>query len=321
MANSKATTLTKLVEDEYKNISGLVIFKGDDVAYEAYFNDYDKDSAIHVASVTKSVLSALIGIAIDKGHIKSVEQKVLDFFPQYNTKRGEKTIQEVTIHHLLTMTAPYKYKSEPYTKVYSSDDWTKSVLDLLGGKSGVGEFKYTTIGIQVLSGIIMSVTGKPVLDFAKEYLFEPLEINLLQNIRIRNKDEHFAFLKEDVVSGWVADPKGANTAGWGLTLTTTDMAKIGQLYLNKGLWKNKQILTSKWVEDSTRVHSHWAKLAYGYLWWIVDDSNNTYAALGDGGNVIYVSPKKGMVIAITSQFMPRAKDRIELIEKYIEPNF
>ncbi|MBU5234170.1 hypothetical protein KQI01_03270, partial [Vibrio cholerae] len=79
------------------------------------------------------VISVLIGIAIDKGYIKNIEQKVLEFFPDYTVKRGEKTIQNITIKNLMTMTAPYKYKSEPYTKIYTSDDWVKATLDLLGG--------------------------------------------------------------------------------------------------------------------------------------------------------------------------------------------
>lgn len=96
------------------------------------------------------MIALLTGIAMDKGYIQSVEQKVLKFFPEYTVKRGEKTIYDVTIRHLLTMTAPYKYKSEPWTKVCTSDDWTKAALDLLGGRSGItGEFKYSTLGIQI----------------------------------------------------------------------------------------------------------------------------------------------------------------------------
>jgi CubicO group peptidase (beta-lactamase class C family) len=322
MDNERIIEFGKLVLDQYDNIAGIVILKNNQIAYENYFNGYNQNNNIHVASVTKSVLSALIGIAVDKGAIKSIEQEVLEFFPDYKIKRGEKTIQNITIENLLTMTAPYKYKSEPYTKVYSSDDWTKSVLDLLGGKSEIGDFKYTTVGIQVLSGILQNATNQSVGDFATEYFFDPLGIMTPQNRRIHNKEEHFAFLKDKHISGWVVDPKGVNTAGWGLALTTRDMAKIGQLYLNKGSWYGRQIVSSKWIEDSTREHSRWGELPYGYLWWILDDEvEKCYAALGDGGNVIYVVPEKNIVVAIASQFMPRAKDRIELIRKHITPLF
>lgn len=312
--------LIELIENEYSNVTGIVVVENNEIAYENYFQKYNQKDTVHIASVTKSILSILIGIAIDKGFIKNIEQNVLSFFPNYKVKRGEKTIQKLTLRHLLTMTAPYKFKYEPYTKVYSSEDWTKATLDLLGGKTISGDFKYTTIGTQILSGVIIAATGKSVLDFATKNLFRPLGIKEPKNQRIHNKEEHFSFLKDEYVTGWVIDPKGVNTAGWGLTLTTRDISKIGLLYLNKGIWNKAQIVSSIWVEDSTKKHSQWGKLSYGYMWWIIsEDKNNSFAAIGDGGNIIYVSPKDKIVISITSQFKPRAKDRIDLIEKKILP--
>ena len=312
--------LIELIQKDYDNIAGIVIHQNNEIAYENYFHGYQENDTIHIASVTKSVLSILVGIAIDKGFIKSLDQNVLDFFSDYVIKKREKTIQKVTVRHVVTMTAPYKFKSEPYTKVYSSEDWTKSVLDLLGGKTFSGDFKYTTIGLQILSGILIQATGKPVLEFATENLFSPLGIKAPNNFRIHNKEEHFAFLKNKYVNGWVTDPKGANTSGWGLTLTTRDIAKIGQLYLNKGKWNNQRILSSKWVEESTRKHSRWNDLAYGYLWWIIgSEENKCFAAIGDGGNIIYVDTESKLIVAIASQFKPRAKDRIDLIKKHILP--
>ncbi|WP_421919775.1 serine hydrolase domain-containing protein [Marinifilum sp.] len=320
MTKTLPNDLISLVENEYHNIAGIVVQDDKETIYESYFQGYDVKDKIHIASVTKSIISILIGIAIDKGLILGVEQFVLDFYPDYKTKRGEKTIQKITIWHLLTMTAPYKYKYEPYTKVYSSDNWTKSVLDLLGGKTLSGDFKYTTIGLQVLSGVIEKASGKTVIDFATEYLFEPLDINPPKNIKIDSRDEHTSFLKDKFVSGWVIDPKGTNTAGWGLTLTTKDLAKVGQLYLNKGKWDNIQIISQEWIEKSTMVHSKWGDLTYGYLWWIMNDlDSNCFAAIGDGGNIIYVDSTRKIVVSITSRFLPRAKDRIEFIRKHIIP--
>jgi len=320
--NKSITDFESLIKRDYGNISGIVVMQGGEMVYEGYFDGYTADDTIHIASVTKSIISALIGIAIDKGYIESVDQKVLDFFPDYTVKRGEKTIMNVTIKNILTMTAPYKYKSEPYAKVYTSDDWTKAALDLLGGKSLLGGFKYSTIGIQILSGILTNATCQPVLDFAKENLFEPLGIKAPHNENVHCKEEYFAFLKDRYVRGWVVDSKGTNTAGWGLTLTPRDMAKIGQLYLNGGSWNGKQLLSSKWIEESTKENSRWGELSYGYLWWIVDNKeHSSYVALGDGGNAIFVNTKKKIVISIASRFMPRAQNRIELIEKHIVPLF
>lgn len=103
------------------NIAGMVVQKNSKTAYEGYFNGYTAERPLHVFSVTKSVVNALIGVAMDKGYIQSIDQKVLEFFPDYTVKRGEKTIQHVTIRDILTMTAPYKYKSAPYTKYFTSE--------------------------------------------------------------------------------------------------------------------------------------------------------------------------------------------------------
>ena len=312
----------KIINSSYNNTAGIVVLKNGSTLYENYFNHYTATDSIHIASVTKSIVSALVGIAIEKGYIKSIDQNVLDFFPDYTILPGEKTIQSITMKHMLTMTAPYKYKVEPYEKFFASDHWANAALDLLGGKGQVGQFMYSAIvGIHILSGILVKATGQSVFDFATKYLFAPLDIHVERNVVLHTKEEQLAFFEGTNVSGWVADPQGVNPAGWGLTLTPMDMAKIGQLYLDGGVWSDKQIVPSWWIDESTNEHSRWDSLSYGYLWWIIDDKEKIYAALGDGGNVIYVNSKKNLVIAIASLFMPRAKDRIKLIKEYIEPMF
>lgn len=322
--NRKITELENTTTRDYGNIAGMTVMKDSKLLYENYFNGCTADNRIHVYSVTKSIISLLIGIAMDKGYIKSVEQKVLEFFPDYTIKRGEKTIQNVTLENMLTMTAPYKYKFAPYTKYFTSPDWVKSALDLLGGRGQIGEFRYAPlIGPDILSGILVKATGQSVLDFARENLFEPLGITVEDNVTFKGKDDQMAFIKATNISGWVADPKGINTAGWGLTLSPVDMAKIGQLCLNRGEWNGKQLVSAEWIDEITREHVRWEKmnLPYGYLWWVNNDSERGYAAMGDGGNIIYVNVERNLVVAIASKFIPRPKDRIELIKKYIEPAF
>ena len=314
------TELIHQIEKEYSNTTGLVIQKNGKLIYEKYFDGYKETDTIHIFSVTKSITSILIGMAIDQGYIKSVEQKVLEFFPEYTIKRGEKTIQKITLKNLLTMTAPYKYKSEPYTKVYGSEDWTKAALDLLGGKGTIGDFKYSTVGAQILSGVLQNATGKSVLNFAAENLFTPLGIDVPAPTTFADKEEHLAFFKDKQVSGWVTDPQGLPTTGWGLTLCPRDMAKIGQLCINQGNWNGKQLVSASWLQESTKEHTRWNEFPYGYLWWRLDsDGSGTFAALGDSGNTIYINPKEQVVIAIACHFKPRAKTRIDLINQYILP--
>ena len=316
------TKLIHEIETAYSNAAGIVIQKNGTILYEKYFQGHKDSDPIHVFSVTKSITSILIGMAMDQGYLQSVEQKVLDFFPNYVTKRGEKTIQNITLKHLLTMTAPYKYKSEPYTKVYGSEDWTKAALDLLGGKGNLGDFKYSTIGAQILSGILQNATGMNVLEYASQNFFTPLGIPSPKPTEVIDKEAHIAFLKDKNVSGWIVDPTGLPAAGWGLTLCPRDMIKIGQLYLNQGVWEDKQLVSSSWVRESTGAHSSWNELLYGYLWWkLTPEENGPYGAFGDSGNVIYIHPQKQLVIAIASHFKPRARLVTALIDNYILPLF
>lgn len=314
--------LERKISSEYRNTTGMVILKDGIVSYEKYFKGCTADNRIHVYSVTKSVVSVLIGIALDKGHIKTIEEKVLNFFPEYKVRKRETTIQNITLRDMLTMTAPYRYRFfAPYVKYFTSSDGVKFSLDLLGGHGKIGAFRYAPlIGPDILSGILVKATGQSVLDFAIENLFTPLGIKVENSLSFQNKEEQMAFNQSTDISGWVVDSVGIHTAGWGLTLTPMDMAKIGQLYLNGGIWDDKQIISSKWIKDSTMEHSRWKKrnLSYGYLWWVNEDG---YAAMGDGGNIIYVNTKKKLVISIAALFVPKAGDRIELIKKYVEPIF
>ena len=307
----------ELLSKEYLNISGLAIAKDGKIAYEYFARDSEKDAKIHVASVTKSVFSILVGIALEKQYIKSIHEKIISYFPDLKISNRNKTLSQLEIKHLLTMTAPYKFRSEPYSKVFSTQNWGWTALQLLGGIKPIGEFHYTTIGIQVLSSILEQTTQMNINAFATKYLFTPLRIIPPETLPIDSRETYFKFIKNHYSNGWAADPQGTNTSGWGLMLSVHDLLKIGQLYLQNGQWEGKSIVSSQWVEESTTTHSFWENKPYGYLWWILDDE--TFAAIGDGGNIIYVNRSKNLVIGIVSHFVPRFKDRIDFIENHLIP--
>jgi len=312
-----------IIRDQFGNVAGMVVQRDGKTLYEGYFNGYSAENAAHLFSVTKSVFSLLIGIAVDQGKVDRIDQKVLEFFPDYRIPAGEKTIQNITIKHLLTMTAPYKYETEPYERFFTSTNPIQDALDLLGGDKPIGQFHYSAIGgTHLLSGILTQATGRSALDYAAEYLFAPLGISVPQNITLQSAEEHAIVMNDRNTRGWVADPQGRNFASWGLFLTPREMARLGQLCLQGGVWNGERIVSEDWIAQSTREQSRCAQfgnLAYGYLWWVLD--KDRYAALGDGGNVIYVNSRNKMVIAIASLFVPDAKDRIEWIQTQIEPLF
>ena len=277
-------------------------------------------------SATKSVISLLVGIAIDKGQIGSVDDKVLDYFPDYKVKRGEKTIYDVTIEHLLTMRAPYKCKGDPWSKVCASENWTYASLDFLGGRKGLtDEFKYQTVCLHILSGILYKATNMKTVDYANKYLFEPLGIRPHTIYTAKTAEEHkrFTIEKTPKENVWFCDTEGLGTPGYGLCLSAEDMAKIGLLCLNNGVFDDKRIISSDWIEKMTRPRTienqNWQGMEYGYLWWILNREKNIYAALGNSGNVIYINPEKSIVIAVSSYFKPTVMDRADFIRKYLEP--
>lgn len=320
MNQEKQRALDAKIKEECANSVGVIISRNGEVCYEAYFNHCNKDSTLHIYSVTKSIVSILVGIALDQGWIQSMDQKILEFFPEFEAKQDD-VIQQITLRDLMTMQVPYCFEEEPYEAYFTSDDWVRFALERIGGTGGIGTFRYAAIvGPDILTGILVRVTGKPVLTFAQEQLFTPLGIDVKQPIVFQSEKEQMAFNTATDISGWVMAPNGVQSAGWGLTLNARDMVKLGELYQNEGVWHGQRIVSSNWVKESTCEQSRWKELnlPYGYLWWLTKDG---YAAMGDGGNVIYVNPKKQLVVSMLSLYQSEAVDRIDWIEANIEPLF
>jgi CubicO group peptidase (beta-lactamase class C family) len=308
------------------NICQIYVIKDGETVYDDCWHGFKTEDAMNVNSVTKGVMALLAGIALDRGCIKSVDQKVMDFFPDYTVKRGEKTIYDVTIKHLLTMTAPYKGKSEPWKKVCTSQDFTIAILDYLGGRSGItGEFRYATLGIQILAGIIERATGEKCIDFANSNLFEPLVLPKRIPHGDSSKEDQFDFFmnKNPRKYEWYSDPQGSVTAGWGLCMSAKDMAVIGALVSNYGQYDGTRIISEEYLSDMIAPHlklgERFGYMNYGYLWYKPYDDKDVYAAIGDSGNIIYVNMEKKISVGITGTFKPRIFDRVDFIEKKVLP--
>ena len=322
----KPEELYPYIEKNQPNICQISVLQNGQEVWSGEWNGYRKTDCTHIMSATKSVVSLLIGIAIDKGLIGSADDKVLSYFPDYRVKRGEKTIYDVTIRHLLTMRAPYKGSGDPWTKVSSSPDWAAASLDFLGGRAGVtGEFSYRTVCLHILSGILSRATGMNTVDFANRYLFAPLGIAEHKNYFAESAEEHkhFTIDKAPRQNVWFADPQGIATPGYGLCMSASDMARLGQLCLQNGAWNGEQIVSTKWIAEMLAPRavndSTFRGMHYGYLWWIVHPERNIYAAIGDSGNVIYVDPGRNMVVAVSSYFKPMVLDRVDFIETILLP--
>ena len=315
----KFSDLERLLITQYKTVDGIVVVRNGYLVFERYNNGYGPQEPHNVASVTKSFISALIGIAIDAGYIESIDQKVLEFFPEYVPDGNDVQKQAITIRHLLTMTAPFAWRTkvmgyEPLDRLRRQHDWVVFILDLLGRNGQPGEFQYSSVGVHLLSAIITRITGTCAREFANEHLFRSIGIKEIPN------NEMNSFMLDDVfgkdVKGWISDPGGNTIGGWGMTITPRDMVRFGFLYLNHGSWENEQVISKSWVDESTAPNAN----DYGYLWWLKEKDNVfTYSAAGYGGNHIYCVPGKDLVVAVTSKLAAKSRDRWLLMDKYILP--
>ncbi|HEY5672029.1 MAG TPA: serine hydrolase [Anaerolineales bacterium] len=237
-----------------------------------------------IHSCTKSIVSILIGIAIEQGYIEGVQQPILSFFPGKTVANLDARKEAMTLEHVLSMATglncrdSYLYRWQGLNQMRESDDWVQFMLDLPMVDDPGTRFEYCNGASYLLSAIIKETTGVSALEFAQEHLFGPLGIS-------------------DVV--WPYSPQEVNI-GWGeIRMLPLDMAKIGILYLNGGRWEGKHIVSTTWVEESTREHiSATLEDGYGYQWWV--DDSGIFMALGYAGQFIFVIPDKEMVVVFTS---------------------
>ena len=248
MIDKKLTSsLHTIIQNEYGNTEGIVILEDGNLAFEEYFGNSNCNSKIHIASVTKSILSALIGIAIENGYIKSEEETVMGYFPEYTSISPNNVREKITIRNLLTMTAPYSFSdwNEPLEALCTSHDWIEFALQEMGQNGKIGVFKYSTAGAHLLSAILTRVSGKSAREFANEFLFTQIGIDKIKEYPMSSYGYDDLFGEK--VRGWVHDPNNITTGGWGLTLTVREMARFGQLYLDNGFWNGKQIIPQDWI--------------------------------------------------------------------------
>jgi len=274
--------------------SAFIVIQNDAILYENYFNGYRRDSLTTIFSVTKSFCSALIGIAIDEGLIKSVDDPVIKYVPELKG-RG---LDELTIRHLLNMSSGIKYQEgwfpwvdEP--KSYYEPDLRRLTLSVVWDGEPVGKYFHYNNYHPPLEGIILErVTGKTVSAYLEEKIWKPLGMEYPASFSLDSETDGFEKLEG------------------GLNARAIDLAKFGRLYLNRGNWNGKQIISEKWVLESTspdpndrRIWKSYPEFQakngyYKYHWWgrTKPEGSYDFLAIGNLGEYIYVCPKKNLII-------------------------
>ena len=267
-------------------INSEVIVKDGVIIDEYYKEGYDQNSVFTLQSTSKSITSALVGIAIDKGFIEGVDIPISTYFPQIS-EYGSEYKNQITIRHLLTHTTGLDASDTAnWDEWLVSSNWVDYVLDRQAVSRPGTVFNYFTGNTHLLSAIIEKATGKTAYDFGKEYLFDKLNMDSVQ---------------------CTTDPQGISDGGNGFALDPYDMAKFGQLYLNNGVWEGEQIISSEWIEQSTTLQFDRSSGSadYGYQWWVRtfgEQNYPAYFAQGHAGQYIFVVPDLELVVVFTSNY-------------------
>jgi len=273
-------------------IHSLTIVRNGVLVLDAYFWPF-QDKLLHdTASVTKSVTSTLVGVAIGQHKLDGVTEAVTSLLGAPTTARPDARKKRLTVEHLLTMSSGLDCHQEQgeitLTQMRASPDWTGFMLDLPLVAEPGSVYEYCSGGMHLLSAILTQATGMSALDFARRELFAPLGIE---------------------AAAWPSDAQG-HSHGWGdLHLQPRDMAKLGYLWLRGGRWEQRQLVPADWMRAAVEVHSHPGPgpgTGYGYGLWIHPDRNPPiFEALGRGGQRISVVPAKDLVVVFTGgEFEP-----------------
>lgn len=264
-----------------------------------YFNDwwhpYYQDSTLHtMQSVTKSVTSVVVGIAVGRGEFPDLDTPVLEFFEQGSVANVDERKERMTIRHLLTMSTgfdwnedvPYIDPENTWSALQEASDWVQFTIDRPMQREPGEAFKYNSGATLILGHLFNLATGRDLEEYAVEHLFGPLGI-----------DEYF----------WKRTPYGRADAQEGLYVSSRDIAKIAYLMLRQGRWENDQVLSEDWVKDSTDASipvTEDRSWEYGYKWWLIHYEFNgedrvAFAGLGFGGQLPIVLPELDLVLVVT----------------------
>ena len=300
------TSLIYMAFSQIKNngneIHSILLIKNDRLIIEEYFRGHSAGQPHDLRSTTKSIRSILLGIAIDQGFIEDINDPISKYLKNPVPKKNiDKRKNNITIKNLLTMSSgldcnDWNKKSKGQEdKVYKKKDWLQYTLDLPMVNQPGAVSNYCSMGVVLIAEIISQASGMTIDKFAKKYLFSPMGI-------------------ENVSWGHTSD-KEIIPSGKRLYMTSRDMAKIGQLLLNKGEWNSKQIVSENWIDESTTPKTKITGIDYGYLWWNIPYKVNdnvviSKTATGNGGQYIMILPELDLVVVFTGGAYNSPEDKI-----------
>lgn len=301
-------------------IDGLLVIRNGYIVAEEYYNGYNELQPHNIMSVSKSFLSAITGIALHQGYIDSLEEKILNYFPEYIYPDIDPRKYDITIRHLLTMRMGIKGEADDdygvYWELYNSGNWIKETIESQLLNDPGEKMRYNTFQTHLLSAIITKATQQSTLDFAREVLFKPMKID---------------------IDSWEQDPQGYYFGGNSMHFTPREIAVLGYLYLNNGRLNDMQIIPINWIElslspSTNKEHPNewgaWKNYNYAYLWWLGQiNEYDLFMGYGYGGQFVVVFPSINLIVVSTAkhQISPETSTVQEwaifdIIAKYVLPS-
>jgi CubicO group peptidase (beta-lactamase class C family) len=313
----------------YTQIRSVLIVKDGYLVHERYWQGVDAATGQDVRSVTKSVVGALVGIALAEGHIKSLKQTVGELLARHLPAGADPRMRQVTVEQLLTMTAGLAGgvagRVDDAAAMVNSRDWVAHILGRRLATEPGTAWDYSNASSHLLSAIVADATGRSTLDYARAKLFDPLGIDtdgayepVERGVIPQATLERFKRAKV----AWVTDPQGYHAGGWGLKLPARDLAKLGFLYLNDGRWAGRQVVPADYVRTTTTMEGSSPSFAsgYGQQWWVErTEGHPSFYAFGNGSQYIHVVPDLDLVTVVTGDPEMNRDDGINLIRQTIVP--
>ena len=295
------------VQTELPLLTGLVVVRGGEIVFEDYYNGHVADDPIHLWSVTKSVTSMAVGLAVDEGLLR-LDQTLGELISERIPEGADPRTAGITVEQLLTMTSGWEWESTTdFLHLDDAPDWAARTLALPMACDPGTCYEYNSGNAHLLSVLVQTVTGQTEADYLQSRLFDPLGI---------------------ARPTWRQSPQGETAGAFGLELNARAAAKLGYLALNQGFWDGQQIVPAEWMTTSTTQHSsgtnadgtNFSNASYGYLWWVTETAAYpAYFALGYGAQVIYVVPGLDLVTValIAVPNVELQQDPVPLIEELI----
>jgi len=291
----------------YRLVNAVVVYENDQLVFERYYNKFNENAVNPLCSTWKSILSMTLGICLDKGFIKSLDEPISYYLPQF--AQGINPLHKlISIRHLLTMSSGIHfvggvhYHCPMMEQMVRSRDWVAHISDVQMKATPGTLFLYKEWDVILLSALIGKACGGNAWDVAEEYLYKPLGIN----------DEKWFIQGRDAVNYNGDLERGLHDVDSYVKMTAKNMAKIGRLMLNGGMWQGQRLISEAYITDSVRPSP--ASDGYGFLWWL---SNKGYHARGFGGQEINVYPDKNVVAVIQATVTSSSKFYADICENII----